>query len=159
MVGGEETQEGLRGRGMASRVSGVGKAPRQIRLDLLEELIIIEQDIEGFELRVGLPRQFGHRRKHIFWRIAVNERRTFLLRKLLRRFYRLICSEDTLNQLIPLLTPASTSIGTTRSADSGDTLALKPLPRLISHRKLVLVCGAKWLRWPEKPMEAQQSLV
>src|SRR5260370_16638737 len=118
MVGGEETQEGLRGRGMASRVSGVGKAPRQIRLDLLEELIIIKQDIEGFELRVGLPRQFGHRRKDIFWRIAVNDHRTFLLSTLLRRFYRLICSGDKLNQLSPLLTPASTSIATTRSPNS-----------------------------------------
>src|SRR5260370_26635262 len=154
----QQTQDGLHRRGMASPVSRVGKAPRQIRLDLLEELIIIEQDIEGFELRVGLPRQFGHRRKHIFWRIAVNEHRTFLLSKLLRRFYRLICSEDKLNQLRPLLTPASTSIGSTRSPDSGDTLALEPLPRLISHRKLVLVCGAKWIRGPEKPIEAQQLL-
>jgi len=24
---------------------------------------------------------------------------------------------------------------------------------------LVLVCGAKWIRWPEKPIEAQQLLV
>ncbi len=23
---------------------------------------------------------------------------------------------------------------------------------------LVLVCGAKWIRWPEKPIEAQQLL-
>src|SRR5258708_26987057 len=28
----------------------------------------------------------------------------------------------------------------------------------ISHRILVLVCGAKWIRGPEKPIEAQQLL-
>jgi hypothetical protein len=28
----------------------------------------------------------------------------------------------------------------------------------IYPKDLVLVCGAKWLRWPEKPIEAQQLL-
>src|SRR5215469_155931 len=134
----QETQDGLHWGRMPSSISCMRKAPCQVSFDLLKELIIVEQPIQLLQLRVGLPRQFGHRCKDIFWRVAVNEHRTLLLSKLLRRFYRLICSGDKLNQLRPLLTPASMSIGSARSANSGDPLALEPLPRLIPHRKLVL---------------------
>ena len=51
----QETQDGLHRRGMPSPISRVGKAPRQICLELPEELIIVEQDIKDFEFRVGLP--------------------------------------------------------------------------------------------------------
>ncbi len=139
----QQPENGFNWRRMPSPVDSVRKAPGQVGFDLLEELIILEQDIELFEHRVGLPRQFRYPRKDIFWRVAINEHRHSLLSKLLWRFYRFVCSRDKLNQLKPLLIPAARSVGSTASANPQDDLALELLERPISHRKLVLVSAAK----------------
>jgi hypothetical protein len=135
----QQPQDGLNWRGMPSPVSRMGKASGQVSFDLLEELIILEQDIEMFEHRVGLPHQFGYPRKDIFWSIAANEQRRSHLGKLSLQFYRSVCSVDKLNQLMPFLMPAETFIDEAAPANSGDDLAPEPLERSILHRKLILL--------------------
>lgn len=46
-------------RAMPSPISRVWKAPRQIRLDLLEEPIIVQQEIACFELGPVCPARLG----------------------------------------------------------------------------------------------------
>lgn len=45
----------------------------QVDADLLEEVVVVEQAVELDQHRVGLISQFGHARKDVFGRIAVNE--------------------------------------------------------------------------------------